>query len=885
MRKKEKRLEAFHKDLNNEHAPGEQVLGGSFVRRKSSQIRKMLPKSPRKAISIVKHLWNQLYKSPRKRKVIDEMWCKDKQMGKYMYFLGKYKNKKNEHKLNQTVTQLKKKYKSLRNACRETDLHWSQFHSHTRLYKRKIESRKYIRKLNAVDIESIGKFFKSEDISFPLPDKKYSGQWFMKGSLAKSCKMYNLLTTTTRKICETTFRKYKPRFVKLQGKIPLRQSCCEVCQNFEYVMKSASKFLKGVPSSIDACVDSSMCSYESYFPKINCALCKCLNCGVEKLKLKLIDMNAHLIEDERKRFLIKRWETKRESLGDKYRTYMHWKHDRLSYRELLHRYVNDLKGMASHCFFAAWNFHQYLVCKNNLEKGQIVIVHDYAQNYLCIHQHEIQAMHWCHKQVTMHPSCISYRCPVDNCNQMVLHEIVHISDDLKHDGHLVRKFQQCNLQILNRRGVEIRKIIEFTDQAPSQYKNKTAFRYLCQEKIPTERNFFGVRHGKGPCDACAGRIKGRLAKLVKTESAVVNTARSCFDACKEFFETRWPDKDECCHYILTFNYVGKLGKRPDTSKWKGVAQTREHMHSIMNRGDELKVNVRDVVCLCTGCLHGDSTCKNSKWRGFDMASGKEVDVDLGFWNSVVICKTVGSREDYEWEDVRAIIDSYTNYNDLQEYVKRNPLPFFDCHIDLVLSAHDRDNIDNVALHYLPTDAPEGFVPCRIGSDGNCFPRTLSYICFRNQRMHIEFRVRLLYEAILNAKQYVNNRYLSKGCNIVYRRGGPVKQIAMYSESYNPGEELDVVELYKKEVMKIAHDGNYCGLWQLCQAANILRRPVLSVYPTEFHEGMRLEFNRTFYCIDSKYNDREPIVVMWTPMQVAKNSYPVHFVPLLKAVSL
>ena len=246
----------------------------------------------------------------------------------------------------------------------------------------------------------------------------------------------------------------------------------------------------------------------------------------------------------------------------------------------------------------------------------------------------------------------------------------------------------------------------------------------------------------------------------------------------------------------------------------------------MNRGDKLKVNVRDVVCLCTGCLHGDSSCKNSKfvdnWQGYDMTVGKEIDPNLSYWRSVVIRKTVGSREDYEWEDVRSILYSYNNYNELEEYVKKNPLPFFDCHIDLVLSECDRENLDNVALHYLPDDAPQGFAPCKIGSDGNCFPRTLSYICFRNQMMHTEFRVRLLYEAILNGKHYLNNRYLSKGCNIVYRRGGPVKQIAMYSESYNPAEELDVVKIYKDEVMKIAENQNYCGLWQICQAANILQ---------------------------------------------------------------
>ena len=106
--------------------------------------------------------------------------------------------------------------------------------------------------------------------------------------------------------------------------------------------------------------------------------------------------------------------------------------------------------------------------------------------------------------MTLHHSCITYRCPVRDCKQVVLNEIVHITDDLKHDAHLVKKFQAANVELLQKCGVQIRKIIEFTDQAPSQYINRSAFRYLSQEKIPTERNFLGVRHGKGPCDACAG---------------------------------------------------------------------------------------------------------------------------------------------------------------------------------------------------------------------------------------------------------------------------------------------------------------------------------------------------------------------------------------------
>ena len=75
-----------------------------------------------------------------------------------------------------------------------------------------------------------------------------------------------------------------------------------------------------------------------------------------------------------------------------------------------------------------------------------------------------------------------------------------------------------------------------------------------------------------------------------------------------------------------------------------------------------------------------------------------------------------------------------------------------------------------------------------------------------------------------------------------------------------------------------------NLWQMAQAANILRRPLLSIYRTELHDGMRLNFNRKFMCIDNRYNERNTVKIMWTPMQVSRNSYPVHFVPLLKAVS-
>ena len=87
------------------------------------------------------------------------------------------------------------------------------------------------------------------------------------------------------------------------------------------------------------------------------------------------------------------------------------------------------------------------------------MVQDFAQNYLCNLQNEPQAIHWLHKQATLHPTVVHYKCPVDDCHT-VTHEVVHISNDLKHDAHLVEKFHQTTMKVLKDQNVEVRKIVK-----------------------------------------------------------------------------------------------------------------------------------------------------------------------------------------------------------------------------------------------------------------------------------------------------------------------------------------------------------------------------------------------------------------------------------------
>ena len=148
----------------------------------------------------------------------------------------------------------------------------------------------YKKILSTADIEAIQSHYTSEEISFFMPDKKLVGKRFMHSSVNKARKMYNLLPSMTHKISTSTYYKYKPKAIKLQGKIPFRQSCCEKCQNFENTIAEISKYMNG-SREVGDCVDSSLCAYEGFFPHISCILCTCNKCGIEKVKSKFMQLN------------------------------------------------------------------------------------------------------------------------------------------------------------------------------------------------------------------------------------------------------------------------------------------------------------------------------------------------------------------------------------------------------------------------------------------------------------------------------------------------------------------------------------------------------------------------------------------------------------------
>ena len=386
--------------------------------------------------------------------------------------------------------------------------------------------------------------------------------------------------------------------------------------------------------------------------------------------------NDEKLNDNHKRFLVKEWVTKTKENKESTQSYLHWHVHHCSYRDLINLYVKQIHAMSEHTFLASWNYVQFKKCKNNLQVGDILIVNDFAQNYLCLHQNEPQGMHWEHKQVTLHPTVVYFRCK--DCNNISTHEIGHVSNDLKHDTHLVKKFNEKTLKVLENRGIEICKIIIFSDQAPSQYKNKTAFKYIHNNILPVMLNFFATRHGKGPCDGCAGRIKQKVSALVKAETGVVNSPQTFYKLCKEHIEKApVPDKP-CQHFVQTFEFTQKLASHPNTGKWPGLPNTRK-LHSMINASNKNVMNIHHFLCCCDPCMHDGSECLNnvcpSDWEAFNFSRKCKVATNLKQWieashmknenTCMQICKiNEVDSEQFDWASVLNELSNKQTFADL-----------------------------------------------------------------------------------------------------------------------------------------------------------------------------------------------------------------------------
>ena len=133
---------------------------------------------------------------------------------------------------------------------------------------------------------------------------------------------------------------------------------------------------------------------------------------------------------------------------------------------------------------------------------------------------------------------------------------------------------------------------------------------------------------------------------------------------------------------------------------------------------------------------------------------------------------------------------------------------------------------------IPLESEVELYPAEIYGDGNCLPRCGSFLAYGNENHHQEIRKRIVLEMIANKAFYLDNKNLKKG-KCPNGSDDVVKTIAMYSSQYT-GEGMtytDIERIYEKEVLEIMRPGTWMEDLQIASLASILRKPVVSVYPS------------------------------------------------------
>lgn len=196
--------------------------------------------------------------------------------------------------------------------------------------------------------------------------------------------------------------------------------------------------------------------------------------------------------------------------------------------KFIDNFCNQLEKLAVHDYVAKQQSIFFNETKERLNDNEIIALMDFSENLGFEIQDAAQAYYYTKDQCTIHPICLYYKQ-----NSEIKHKtIIIIAESLTHTVQTVYLFQTKLVQYITVFGNK--KIIFFTDGAPSHYKNKKSFLYLSLFKtdfgIDAVWHFFATSHGKSPCDALGGAFK-RNSKMhnMRNPSNPITSSKALFE--------------------------------------------------------------------------------------------------------------------------------------------------------------------------------------------------------------------------------------------------------------------------------------------------------------------------------------------------------------------
>ena len=392
-----------------------------------------------------------------------------------------------------------------------------------------------------------------------------------------------------RKVSYSQFKKSRPNYCLTVNCHKFAQCLCEFCINVEFALQALKKAIHDKESPAEilskfSIAKASLCEGSEMY---KCRSRECHLCGTEKVRERLHDVFKDKLQTS---VMWNKWERgkiagmKRQILKDKNGTV----------KELIEDVIKQLEGLPEHLYLANWHRQLLEDLKAKLPENSVVTLADYAENYRCLYQKEIQAAHYSYTQVTLIPIIAYFSCP--HCNELCSFSAVFVSPELSHDAFLVH---QCTKKLLShledKYEIKVGQHIQFSDGCAAQFKSKTAF-HLMEDKW--QKVFFGSRHGKNLCDGLGGLVKAKAELHVKSGAGNIRDASEFFEfCCKTLTEV---DSKQCTHKQRMFFYVEDIEK-PELPDLMPLQKTQKmHQVEVVESG----IRAREYACFCDGCRKG-----------------------------------------------------------------------------------------------------------------------------------------------------------------------------------------------------------------------------------------------------------------------------------------
>ena len=614
---------------------------------RSRQVSKLVAKSENEFDVVMDEVVTVALDSPSKKEKLlqllspgevsddsDKPRCASK--GNFLLELKCFKLQNKVQKHGELVKRILDKYGSKRKAAEAYGLHYKTFYNLCQPPQTKTTLR---HKMFIDRKDQVSKFMHENYVSKVLPNARLAHKHFMIQCLEDSHKQY-VEWCKEKKINAVAFSTYcrlKPKDVYTMQETPENECCCKICLNVGLLKKAMSVHgIKGIPSSSKEAIKVTFCevdvtdvsntadpNYGSY----SCISRRCKSCGVSALLNKIKQANPG-IEHDKKIVNWKRWDlVKKDGRLSKVID----KVDKSTTKfQVIQQYVQDIDKLSLHLFNWKWHEAQFEFIKNNLPKGVLLQVLDFAQNYLNRYQDEPQSCYWVHSQTVIHPIVNYYRCPQDE--GLIVEEHVMITDDLNHDKHAVKCFEDTTLEYFHQKGFTPKAIIQFCDNCSKQYKSKGPFQYLGASKIPVMRTYFGASHGKGPSDAATGRVKQAITKARVSREAEIRNSKEFHQVLEKKFEG-WEIKrkkklnGKCMHFRQKTFHLDNIDRTQEI--YAVTIDGTQSFSSVRSTGIENIIETRHVGCLCPGCVSGEQTgCPNNhycgRWERYNLINGAKV---------------------------------------------------------------------------------------------------------------------------------------------------------------------------------------------------------------------------------------------------------------------